>query len=331
MKKKSWSKTKTYFFIITGFLILLLIPIPNHSDIIGKTVYKSLTYKMTIYHQSKKKGIKIEFLGKKIYQNIKIETESNESKIPKEKDQKRILQVNGKLYYDTGKESPIFARCGMMDGKITSNISENQIPSMDNQANFEGNYGYQYRGESIVDVFIDNSWKVFKTENEIDIEYLEKILKKYISNDLENLEELALSDIISVEENDVLYEKILTNEEKDYIMILNPKEESAISKIKEYLDHQKKSYQIENLEEYWIILAKQTDSLFQIASIDGTIKKIEENKIILETEYKTECAVYHEIKMNLKTNQKVKVFYDGSNLESAPSLITAIGIEKERS
>lgn len=53
----------------------------------------------------------------------------------------RIVMVNGKLYYDTGKESTAEGRCGNMDGQITSNIVFNKVPTQNNQSNFEGNYG----------------------------------------------------------------------------------------------------------------------------------------------------------------------------------------------
>ena len=43
--------------------------------------------------------------------------------------------VDGKLYYDTGKESTISGRCGVMDGEITSTVDGSEIPTKDNQSN----------------------------------------------------------------------------------------------------------------------------------------------------------------------------------------------------
>lgn len=76
---------------------------------------------------------------------------------------KRIAMVNGKLYYDTEKESNEF-RCGMIDGKITSNIKSTEIPTIDNQSNFEGEYGYQYGRENTIEICIDGKWKIFETK-----------------------------------------------------------------------------------------------------------------------------------------------------------------------
>jgi len=74
----------------------------------------------------------------------------------------RIVMVKGNLYYDTGMESTIEGRCGNVDGKITSNIASSEIPKVDNQANFEGNYGYQFVDENTIDLFINKKWIIFK-------------------------------------------------------------------------------------------------------------------------------------------------------------------------
>ena len=46
-----------------------------------------------------------------------------------------MVMVDGKLYYDTGKESTISGRCGVMDGEITSTVDGSEIPTKDNQSN----------------------------------------------------------------------------------------------------------------------------------------------------------------------------------------------------
>lgn len=40
-----------------------------------------------------------------------------------------MVMVDGKLYYDTGKESTISGRCGVMDGEITSSVDGFEIPT----------------------------------------------------------------------------------------------------------------------------------------------------------------------------------------------------------
>lgn len=76
------------------------------------------------------------------------------------------VKVSGKLYYDTGRESEINARCGNMDGKIISHVSELEIPRQDNESNFEGDYGYQYGEENTIEIYINGKWYVFEEKEE---------------------------------------------------------------------------------------------------------------------------------------------------------------------
>lgn len=76
----------------------------------------------------------------------------------------RIVKVNGKLYYDTGRISEGL-RCGMLDGNITKVVEGKEIPTNDGEANFEGANGYQYGRESnTIEVPIDNKWVIFEAK-----------------------------------------------------------------------------------------------------------------------------------------------------------------------
>lgn len=76
-----------------------------------------------------------------------------------------MVMVNGTLYLDTGKESTVMARCGMMDGEITSQVPGNEEPTIDNQSNFGTGYGYQYGAmEGTIEIHMNGKWWVFATE-----------------------------------------------------------------------------------------------------------------------------------------------------------------------
>lgn len=79
-----------------------------------------------------------------------------------------MVMVNGKLYYDTGKESTVTGRCGVMDGEITSTVDGTQIPLEDNQSNFGAGYGYQFGAEGRIEIYMNNKWFVFENRNEED-------------------------------------------------------------------------------------------------------------------------------------------------------------------
>lgn len=76
-----------------------------------------------------------------------------------------MVMVNEKLYLDTGKESTVAGRCGVMDGEITSTVDANEMPSQNNQSNFGTGYEYQYGPqEGTIEIYMNEKWWVFATE-----------------------------------------------------------------------------------------------------------------------------------------------------------------------
>ena len=93
--------------------------------------------------------------------SIRVATEKEDEKwdlIP-------MVMVDGKLYLDTGMESSVEARCGVMDGEITSSVDGTQKPTQDGESNFGTGYGYQYGPqEGTIEIFMNEKWWVFATE-----------------------------------------------------------------------------------------------------------------------------------------------------------------------
>lgn len=84
-------------------------------------------------------------------------------------DMKRMIMLDGKLYVDTGEEVTI-ARCGVLDGHITSVVDKTEVPKKDGQANFgDKKIGYQTVGNGCIDVHIDEKWIRFELENKAKI------------------------------------------------------------------------------------------------------------------------------------------------------------------
>lgn len=76
-----------------------------------------------------------------------------------------MVMIDGTLYLDTGHFNNDVGRCGMMDGEITSEVDSSEEPTEDNQSNFGTGYGYQYGAtEGTVDLYIDDNWVIFATE-----------------------------------------------------------------------------------------------------------------------------------------------------------------------
>lgn len=92
-------------------------------------------------------------------------------RVAKEEEQEQwdlipMVMVDGKLYLDTGMESSVEARCGVMDGEITSSVDGTKKPTKDGESNFGTGYGYQYGPqEGTIEIFMNEKWWVFATED----------------------------------------------------------------------------------------------------------------------------------------------------------------------
>ena len=74
-----------------------------------------------------------------------------------------MVMADGAMYYDTGRESTVTGRCGVMDGEITSAVERTEVPSENNQSNFGTGYGYQWGPEEgTLEVCMDGKWLVFE-------------------------------------------------------------------------------------------------------------------------------------------------------------------------
>lgn len=93
--------------------------------------------------------------------------QSNPASVVEEPKQDLIpmVMIDGELYLDTGEESDITRRCGVMDGEITSTVENNERPTVDNQSNFGEGYEYQGVGANSIDVFMNEKWIRFEKEN----------------------------------------------------------------------------------------------------------------------------------------------------------------------
>ncbi len=103
-------------------------------------------------------------------------------------DLKPMIKVDGNIYLDTGKESTITGRCGVMDGKITSSVEGWEKPEDNNQSNFGADYEYQRVDENHIDVVINGKWITFVKEGyeEQVSEQTETLFVRNYFNDKEN-------------------------------------------------------------------------------------------------------------------------------------------------
>ena len=50
----------------------------------------------------------------------------------------------------------------VMDGEIDSTVADGEIPMKEHQSNFGTGYGFQYAPDDVIEVYIDEQWRVFE-------------------------------------------------------------------------------------------------------------------------------------------------------------------------
>lgn len=76
-----------------------------------------------------------------------------------------MVMVDGKLYLDTGYDSTVDGRCGVMDGEITSSVEGWQQPMENDQSNFGTGYDYQYGSQNgTIELLLNGEWRIYATE-----------------------------------------------------------------------------------------------------------------------------------------------------------------------
>ena len=80
-----------------------------------------------------------------------------------------MVMADGAMYYDTGRESTVTGRCGVMDGEITSAVDRTEVPSENNQSNFSDNRDYVFIDDDTIYVSATPDWKEFKVITDSDV------------------------------------------------------------------------------------------------------------------------------------------------------------------
>lgn len=83
-----------------------------------------------------------------------------------EKTKANVANIEGELYYDTGKTSDA-ARCGVLDGSLERAAKDFEIPKKSGETNFDGTDGYQFgSAENTMEICIDGKWHIFEKVSE---------------------------------------------------------------------------------------------------------------------------------------------------------------------
>lgn len=76
------------------------------------------------------------------------------------------VMIKGRLYYDTGMESPQRAGCGVRHGSITSTVGRMELPTKDDQSNFGTDYTYCFLTDAAVVLYLNETGTLFVSLDE---------------------------------------------------------------------------------------------------------------------------------------------------------------------
>lgn len=88
-------------------------------------------------------------------------TQSEEEKQIEKQALPPMVQVNDRIYIDTGYVNSMVT-CGTADGKISSSVSTSESPSANDQGNFGTDYDYQFSDSGYISLKIDDRWIIFR-------------------------------------------------------------------------------------------------------------------------------------------------------------------------
>lgn len=103
--------------------------------------------------------------------NINItKNKGNKNEEEYEKDDIKMVRIDGALYYETGEENDA-ARCGVADGSFKKAAGKYEVPRNDGESNFGGANSYQIgESENTMEIPIDDDWEIFrKIETNADV------------------------------------------------------------------------------------------------------------------------------------------------------------------
>ena len=116
--------------------------------------------------------------------------------------------IDGDLYYDSGFDSEITPRCGVMDGKLKKTVKEDEIPLKSGEANFDAK-GYQSATSITKEVPIDGKWRIFKKYNTYERTLDNLKYCYYIKGHLNNAE-IDSEMIVLSENSDVTFHDVVS-------------------------------------------------------------------------------------------------------------------------
>lgn len=151
----------------------------------------------------------------------------------------------------------------------------------------------------------------------------------YISSDTTMPKELYIKDLIDVDMNEILYEKVMQNDRAIYA-IIKTDNDNIVKELDKYFEDNYKGYKKVGIKNYYAyVYNNKIDFSLDSYILQGKVLKVSTNEILVESGSE-KYRVHHNMTYDFKVNDIVNILYNGNVEYSNPAQIGALYVEVEK-
>ena len=151
----------------------------------------------------------------------------------------------------------------------------------------------------------------------------------YISSDKTVPKELFIKDLIDVDVNEILYEKVMSNDGAIFV-IIKTDNNNILKALDKYFENNYEGYKKVGIKNYYIyVYNNKIDFSLSSHILQGKVLKVSTNEILVENGSE-KYRVHHNMTYDFKENDIVNILYNGNVNYSEPAQIEALYVEVEK-
>lgn len=201
------------------------------------------------------------------------------------------------------------------------NITVIECHTLDGNNNIHIGENLKYEGNVCK---MPNSRKKYNNEK-IFLDNVINDLSATITTEVITPHEKPLTDIIEVDTKPIYAKFMATDKNEMYVIIKTDDTKTKENLLKYFQTNYEEEYYSKNIINDYFVYS--SNSVINYQELIGTVKTVNNSKILIEDQAKNEYLVSHSFDIDLKIGNKVKVIYNGNINESNPPQIGATYLE----
>lgn len=201
------------------------------------------------------------------------------------------------------------------------NITVIECHTLDGNNNIHIGENLKYEGNVCK---MPNSRKKYNNEK-IFLDNVINDLSATITTEVITPHEKPLTDIIEVDTKPIYAKFMATDKNEMYVIIKTDDTKTKENLLKYFQTNYEEEYYSKNIINDYFVYS--SNSVINYQELIGTVKTVNNSKILIEDQAKNEYLVSHSFDIDLKIGNKVKVIFNGNINESNPPQIGATYLE----